>query len=79
MTATRDVPFEVDLGWGFWADGAGDLEIRLDGGYHGEEITQTVPAKALREVLSKAEHFWAAYDAYKVDYDPADFWTVYGE
>lgn len=79
MTTMREVPWEVEVGYGFWADGAGELEVRIDGGYHGEEVTQAVPAAEVYKILKQAEHFWAAWKAYKVDYDPAAFWAVYGE
>jgi hypothetical protein len=79
MTTHREPPWEIEVRPGFWADGAGELEVRIDGGYHGEEVVRTVTAAEMYAIMRRAEHFWAAYKAYKVDYDPAAFWAVYGE
>jgi len=60
------VPFEIPIP-GFsdvTVDGYGDIEVGMQGGYHGEIEWRTMDVSTMREIADFAEAHQTAYEAY---------------
>ncbi len=59
------VPYMVKVFEGVTADADGDVDITVNGGYHGEDIDRTFTVDELRKIAIHAQAHQVAYEEFK--------------
>lgn len=53
----------------------GEIDIRISGGYHGEDVERTFTTQELATLIDYAIAHKAGRDAYEVDYEEAEYFA----
>jgi hypothetical protein len=59
------VPYTIDVFHDVTIDASGDIDVSIDGGYHGDLVDRCFTAEELRTIVAHAEAHRTAYEAFK--------------